>query len=153
MESFIKKRKIQIFKLLIEQLERNLQFEIRLPNLVNRISGITISTVPVDAITDIVHVGIVTFQSNGEEDVFWKADVRVGSVAVSDEGMMGIEDANFDSDKPYVNGKGPKPLSAIIAGDSGIIQGWFRGTMFPGLFKINIYVQYEEADELTARIV
>ncbi len=95
------------------------------------------------------HLGIISFQSFDERDVFLKADVQMEDTVQTDEGLWNIEEAGFDTTKPWVSGKGAKPMTVEVDGDSGIIAGWFRGTMFPGLFLLKVYVEYEEVEEIT----
>lgn len=94
------------------------------------------------------HIGTVTFQSESEKDVFLKLEVESREAVEPDERLWAVEDSNIESDKPYVTGKGPKPVSVNIEGDSEVIYGWFRGSYFPGPFTLNIYVEYEEIEEI-----
>ena len=94
------------------------------------------------------HLGIISFQSLDERDVFLKVDVQLEDTVHSDEGLMNIGEVGFDTTKPWVSGKGEKPYAVEIDGDSGVIAGWFRGTMFPGLFLLKVYIEYEAIEEL-----
>ena len=99
------------------------------------------------------HLGIISFQSLDERDVFLKVDVQLEDTVHSDEGLMNIGEVGFDTTKPWVSGKGEKPYAVEIDGDSGVIAGWFRGTMFPGLFLLKVYIEYETVEEIEETII
>ena len=94
------------------------------------------------------HLGIISFQSLDERDVFLKVDVQLEDTVQTDEGLMNIGEIGFDTTKPWVGGKGKKSIAVEVDGDSGLISGWFRGTMFPGLFLLKVYIEYETVEEL-----
>lgn len=93
-------------------------------------------------------LGTVTLQSNDETDVFLVVEVIDDSLVKPDEVEAGIEELGFDSDKPWSSGKVPKPIAVKVSGDSAIINGWFKGIEFEKAFTINIYVEYEEMEQL-----
>ena len=93
------------------------------------------------------HLGIISFQSLDERDVFLKIDVQLEDTVQTDEGLWNIREIGFDTTKPWVGGKGQKSIAVEVDGDSGVIAGWFRGTMFPGLFLLKVYIEYEKVEE------
>lgn len=94
------------------------------------------------------HLGTISFQSMDERDVFLKVDVQLEDTVQTDEGLMNIGEVGFDTTKPWVSGKGQQPYKVDVDGDSGVIAGWFRGTMFPGLFLLKVYIEYETVEAI-----
>jgi hypothetical protein len=92
------------------------------------------------------HLGIISFQSLDERDVFLKVDVQLEQNLQTDEGLWNMAALGFNTTKPWVGGKGAQPFTVDVDGDSGVIEGWFRGTMFPGLFLLKVYLLYEEVE-------
>lgn len=93
-------------------------------------------------------LGQISFQTNDSSDVFLVTDVREDGLDISDESLMNIEDAQFDSDKAWVTGKVPRMKSVLIEGDTTIIHAWFKGEVFTNAFVISVYVECELAEEL-----
>ena len=56
------------------------------------------------------HLGIISFQSLDERDVFLKVDVQLDDTVQTDEGLMNIGEIGFDTTKPWVSGKREKAL-------------------------------------------
>jgi hypothetical protein len=76
------------------------------------------------------------------------AKVRQDGIAYSDEALLNIEDAQFDSDKAWVTGYVPRMKQVDVAGDTTILHAWFKSEAFEENFRITVYVEYEEAEEL-----
>jgi hypothetical protein len=93
-------------------------------------------------------LGTLSFQANDNTDLFLKVDLFPDGVIQSDESLIGTNDVNFDSDKPWVTGQMSRQIPVTVDGDSSIIKVWFKGEVFPGPFTINIYIEYEEAEEV-----
>ncbi len=62
----------------------------------------------------------------------------------------GLEAVNIDGDEQWITGKVPKFHPVNIEGDTGLIQAWFRGETFEGPYRLRVYVEYEESEELIA---
>jgi hypothetical protein len=136
------KRKILIVKLDVTRHERFKPFEIRLPSNVTIITGVLVTSAgsPVS--------GTLSLQANGKTDVFHVAQVLEDGIEPSDEALLNIEDAQFDSDKAWVTGYVPKLRAVHVEGDTTIINAWFRGESFHHPFVIRVYVECELAEEL-----
>lgn len=93
-------------------------------------------------------LGQISFQTNDSSDVFLVTEVREDGLEISDESLMNIEDAQFDSDKAWVTGKVPRIKSVLIEGDTTIIHAWFKGEVFSNAFVITVYLECELAEEL-----
>ena len=95
-----------------------------------------------------MRLGTVTFQANDSRDIFYVAEVIEAGVDVPDEMLMGIEDAQFESDKAFVTGLVPQFVPVSIEGDTTSIAAWFRADVFTDPFIVRVYVEYEETEEL-----
>lgn len=95
-------------------------------------------------------VGTISFQSNDSMDVFLISEVREDGIETSDEAVLKVEDAQFDSDKAWVTGRVPKIKPVHVAGDTATIQAWFKGEVFEKSFVITVYVECELTEELSA---
>ena len=60
------------------------------------------------------HLGIISFQSLDERDVFLKVDVQLEETVQSDEGLMNIGVIGFDTTKPWMSGKREKPYEIEV---------------------------------------
>lgn len=136
------KRKIIITKFEVTKLERFKPFEIRLPANVKKVSGILVTASGNKA------SGTVSFQANDMMDVFHVAQVFENGVEPSDETLINIEDAQFESDKAWVTGHVPKLRAVNVEGDTTIVNGWFKGESFNGPLVITVYVECELIEEL-----
>jgi hypothetical protein len=92
--------------------------------------------------------GTVSFQANDMMDVFYVARAEEEGIEISDEVLMKVEDAQFDSDKAWVTGNVPKIKPVNVDGDTSIINAWFKGESFDVPFIITVYVECETAEEL-----
>lgn len=95
-------------------------------------------------------IGTISFQANDNTDVFLVMEVREDGIETSDETMMNIPDAQFDSDKAWVTGKVPKIKPVQVEGDTGVIQAWFKGEAFGRPIVITVYLECEMTEELLA---
>ncbi len=95
-------------------------------------------------------LGIISFQASDRTDVFLVADVIEAGVSASSEMMLGIEDAQFDSDKAWVTGYVPEETPVDIDGDNPVIQAWFKGEEYINPFVMRIYLTVEEAKEFVS---
>jgi hypothetical protein len=95
-------------------------------------------------------LGTISFQSSDSMDVFLVSEVREGGIEPSDEAQLKVEDAQFDSDKAWVTGSVPKMKPVHVAGDTAVIQAWFKGEAFEKSFVITVYVECELSEELIA---
>lgn len=94
--------------------------------------------------------GAIKFQSNGKQDVFLTLDVVSHDWLSSDEQMIGVNNFEFDSRSASVVGV-PLTFHLVnIEGDTDTIHAWFKSNNFVNDFRLNIYVEYEEAEELIA---
>jgi hypothetical protein len=136
------KRKIIITRLEVTRLERFKPFEIRLPANVKKLSGILVTASGNKA------SGTVSLQANDMMDVFHVAQVFENGIEPSDEKLINVEHAQFESDKAWVTGNVPKLRAVNVEGDTTIINGWFKGESFNGPFVIRVYVECELIEEL-----
>ena len=139
-----KRRRIVIAKLDVNQLERQLEFEIKLPANTRRIVSVTIT----NSLQGGGKIGTISLQANDNTDLFLKTDVSSDGSTQSDENLILVQDAQFDSDKPYVTGRISKEYLTNIDGDTSLIKGWFKGNSFISPFSICVYVQYEEPEQV-----
>lgn len=95
-------------------------------------------------------LGTISFQASDSMDVFLVSEVREDGVEASDEALLKVENAQFDSDKAWVTGRVPKIKPVHVAGDTATIQAWFRGEAFEKSFVITVYVECELTEELLA---
>jgi hypothetical protein len=136
------KRKILIVKLEVTKHERFKPFEIRLPSNVKMVTGILVTA------SGSRTSGMLSLQANGKADVFHVTQVLEDGIELSDEALLNIEDAQFDSDKAWVTGYVPKMRTVHVEGDTTIINAWFKGEAFLHPFVIRVYVECELAEEL-----
>jgi hypothetical protein len=141
------KRKIIITKLEVIKLERFRPFEIRLPANARKLTGILVTASGAKA------SGTISFQSNDKMDVFHVTRVFEDGIEPSDELVLNVDDAQFDSDKAWVTGNVPEMRSLNVEGDTTIISGWFKGDVFDEPFVIRVYVEIELIEELQEVIV
>jgi hypothetical protein len=95
-------------------------------------------------------LGTVTLQALDETDIFLKEDVFLDGEIDAGELPCHIQgaDPGFDQGKAWLTGKVPEPIPVIVEGDSSMIVGWFKGDgLFPA-FKLKIYIEYEEVEEM-----
>ncbi len=92
--------------------------------------------------------GTVSFQANDKMDVFYVAQVQEEGIESSDETLIQVEDAQFDSDKAWVTGNVPKITPVNVEGDTSIVNAWFKGETFDNSFVITVYLECETAEEL-----
>jgi hypothetical protein len=95
-----------------------------------------------------MRLGTVTFQANDSHDIFQVADVYEDGVSQSDEELIGVEDAQFESSSAFVTGHIPKFTPVSIDGDTSLLAAWFKADAYSQAFVLRIYVQYEETEEL-----
>lgn len=93
-------------------------------------------------------LGTISFQSLDSMDVFLVTDLREEGIEASDETLLKVEEAQFDSDKAWVTGRVPKIKPIHVPGDTGVIQAWFKGELFEKDFVITVYVECEMTEEL-----
>jgi len=93
-------------------------------------------------------LGIVTLQALDSSDIFLKEDVFMDGETDPFELAASITEPGFDQDKAWVSGSVPKVIPVNVEGDTSIIIGWFNGDSFSFPYTINIYIEYEEADEV-----
>ncbi len=93
-------------------------------------------------------LGTVSFQSNDKMDVFHVALIKEAGVEPSDEALLQVEDAQFESDKSWVTGKVPRIKPVNVDGDTATIYAWFKGEQFDKPFVLTIYAECELAEEL-----
>lgn len=93
-------------------------------------------------------LGLLSFQSNDKADIFHVEEVREPGLELSDESWFGVEDPQFESEAAWVTGSIPKINALNVDGDSILLRAWFRGEKFVQPFMLNVYVEYEEAEEL-----
>ena len=97
-------------------------------------------------------LGTISFQSNDCMDVFLLREVREDGIEASDEALLKVEDAQFDGDKAWVTGRVPKIKPVHVAGDTAVIQAWFKGDpdsyRDEKSFVITVYVECELTEEL-----
>lgn len=93
-------------------------------------------------------LGTISFQSNDKMDVFHVAQVVENGIEASDEALLNVEDAQFDSDKAWVTGNVPRIRPVNIEGDTATINAWFKAQEFDKSFVLTIYVECELAEEL-----
>jgi hypothetical protein len=136
------KRKLIVSMFEVSKLERFKPFEIRLPANVKRLTGILVTASGKKA------SGTITFQANEMMDVFHVAQVFENGIEPSDETLLNVEDAQFESDKAWVTGRVPKLRAVDVEGDTTIINAWFKGETFVEPFVIRVYVECELVEEL-----
>lgn len=93
-------------------------------------------------------LGTMNFQAQDKADVFLIAEVWANGLSMSDESLLNIEDAQFESDHAWVTGKVPKFKDVHVDGDNSLISAWFKGEHFERSFCITVYLEYEEVEQL-----
>lgn len=91
-------------------------------------------------------VGMISFQSNDQLDVFQVLEVQQSGISPSMESLLGIEDTQFESDRAWVTGCVPKLIPVDVDGDTTVIHSWFRAETFDKSFVLRIYVEFEEVE-------
>jgi hypothetical protein len=144
------KRKYNIVKVEVANLERFKPIEIRLPSNMTRITGLLVTTSVKELLppSQMERLGLVSFQANDKTDVFHIAEIGENGVALSDEAMAGVADPQFESDAAWVTGKVPQFKAVNIEGDNVFVKAWLKGEKFTQPYTIRIYLEYEEAEEL-----
>lgn len=94
--------------------------------------------------------GTVSFQAHDRKDVFHVAEVRENGIETPDEELLGIESSQFDNEQEWVTGRISKMNPVQVDGDTTVIHAWFKGDNFVRSFRITVYVEYEEVEELQA---
>ena len=94
-----------------------------------------------------MRIGTLTFQANDKADVFFVANVEENGIETSDEGLLQIEDPQFDDDKTWVTGNVPRIKPVNIEGDTALINAWFKGENYDKPVTITVYVECEAAEE------
>lgn len=95
-------------------------------------------------------LGKISLQATNESDLFLNEEVYLDGVTSASEMATMISEPGFDQDKGWVAGSKGKEVSVNIDGDTAVIYGCFKGESFTAPFMINIYIQYEENDDLFA---
>lgn len=98
-------------------------------------------------------MGMISFQSNDELDVFQILEVPQSGISPSVESLLGIEDSQFESDRAWVTGYVPKLVPVDVDGDTTVIHSWFRAETFDKSFVLRIYVEFEEAETVVSNEV
>jgi hypothetical protein len=93
-------------------------------------------------------LGTISLQALESTDVFLEADVYLDGITEAGEISATITEPGFDMDKAWVSGNVPKVIPVDVSGVSSVIYGWYKGSSHPGPFKLKVYVQYEEVEEL-----
>ena len=136
------KRRTVITTVPVNKPERFMPIDIRIPSNAVMITGVLVTSS-----ASLTNCGIVTLQASDRMDVFHVTYIGSDDVAISDKGMIGIEDVIPDHDKPWVSGKVPQLRPVQIDGDNIVIRAWFKGAEFQQPFTIRVYVEYEGAEE------
>lgn len=105
---------------------------------------------PRPTITMAPRLGNVSLQAQGSLDVFAVIPVWENGVEPSDEMLLNVSDAQFESDHAWVTGKVPQMNLVNVDGDTATLQAWFKGEVFDSPFTIRVYVEFELAEELIA---
>jgi hypothetical protein len=141
----VKKKRFIITPLAIEQPERHKQFEIKLPAHVHKVSDIIITTFNANSAA---RLGTITLQTLNASDIFLKEDVYAEGEIISSELQTQIAEPGFGEDKAYISGRVPKPIEVNVEGDVGIIYGWYVCDEVIEPYTVNIYVIYEETEQI-----
>lgn len=91
-------------------------------------------------------LGMMSFQSNDQLDVFQVLEVQQSGISPSLENLLLIEDTQFESDRAWETGIVPKLIPVDVDGDTTVIHAWFRAETFDKSFALRIYVEFEEAE-------
>ena len=93
-------------------------------------------------------LGTITFQAMDKCDVFLQADVYLDGLTSVEEMAASLVEPGFDTNKAWVTGNVPGVNPVDVEGDSSVIYAWYMGKSYPGPFKLRVYVEYEEVDEM-----
>ncbi len=93
-------------------------------------------------------LGELSLQATNESDIFLNEEVYLDGLTSAEEMQTVIPEPGFDQNKAWVNGNTAKFISVNVDGDTSVIYGCFKGEDFPAAFFLNIYIQYEENEEL-----
>lgn len=94
-----------------------------------------------------MRLGLISFQANDNSDVFHVAEVWEDGLELSDEAMLAVEDAQFDSSYAWVTGRVPQVKPIQIEGDTAVIHAWLRGEVYDHPIEIKVYLECEQAEE------
>jgi hypothetical protein len=136
------KRRTVITTVEVSKLERYKPIDIRVPSNATCITGILVTTS-----ASWQNVGTLTIQASDQSDIFYTCYISPNNVVQSDEQIHWIEDSVTDSHRPWVTGHVPKLKPVQIAGDNVYLRAWFKGVVFADPFMLNVYVEYETAEE------
>jgi hypothetical protein len=93
-------------------------------------------------------LGTITLQALDDSDIFLKTDVYLDGVTDPAEALEEISEPGFEQDFSWANGSVPKVIKVNIEGNASIIEGWFKGNNYTSPFRIQVYVEYEETEEV-----
>jgi hypothetical protein len=94
-------------------------------------------------------LGTITLQALDDSDIFLKTDVYLDGITDPAETLEEISEPGLpEQDLAWVNGSVPKVIKVNIEGDASIIEGWFKGDNYTSPFRIQVYVEYEETEEV-----
>ena len=93
-------------------------------------------------------LGTITLQALDDSDIFLKADVYLDGVTDPAEALEEISEPGFEQDISWASGNVPKLMRVNVEGDASLIEGWFKGDNYTSPFRIQVYVEYEEVEEI-----
>jgi len=93
-------------------------------------------------------LGTITFQAMDNCDIFLETDVYLDGVTDTSDTQATFSEAGIDTDKAWITGNVPRMIPVDVDGDTAVIYGWYKGKSYPGPFKLKVYVEYEEVEEL-----
>jgi hypothetical protein len=93
-------------------------------------------------------LGNLTLQAMDDTDVFFIQDVYLDGVRDVRESQTMIAEPGFQEDMAWVSGDVPDSEPVCVEGDTSVIFGWFKGENFGFPFRVKIYIEYEEAEEI-----
>ncbi len=137
--------KILIGKLKVTPADRLKTFELRVPANSAKITAVTVTTnifIPFPKV-----LGKLTFQANDNTDIFLVAEVIGNGSMPSDESVLGIPVGSLEDGGEWVTGYKAARYPVTVQGDTVVILCTYR-TLFPIMFSLTAYAEYEEIDAL-----
>lgn len=93
-------------------------------------------------------LGTITFQANGKEDIFLQEDLFHDAKQEQGEIFTEIPEPGFDTERAWATGWVPSIHKVDVEGDAILLKGWIRTDGFTGSFKVMVYVECEETEEV-----
>jgi hypothetical protein len=93
-------------------------------------------------------LGNLILQAMDDTDVFFNQDLYLDGVRDGRETQDMIAEPGFEENNAWISGDVPDSEPVWVEGDTSVIYGWFKGENFAFPFRVKIYIEYEEVEEL-----